>query len=961
MEYSVAIAPAIASSVALVFTAIVASTAFLNLLVKPRRNSSNGYDESPNLYEDEDGTATEKSQKEYSATLPRYLLLASSAVGTVIASTGAIFRTLHPDNDLFVESWITFGSWAILVSLALNLFLEHPSIRRYSLGIHAAFAFLILLFAICVEFASRLSSLRRSRPTIVFSAIQLFTALISLLSCLLFPRRPSVSHEGHTVDKEYTVSALSRWTWSWAGEYLALARVSGLSLKDVPKLHFRVRSSSLHSGFGAMKQNSQLWRALVVSHHREIVLQSFISIAQGVIQFGPQLAMYKLLQLLERSEDASGLMEAWAWVIALGILSVLASWTETWVHWIVLAGLGSPIRTELSALIFAKSMRRKDVKSVQISKKLDGVVANEATTSDEVVQKSRQSIINLVAVDARRIADFATYHFIFSQTAAKLATSIVFLILLIGWKSLAAGMAVSVLVTPINIHASRCFTNSQTDLMAARDRKMVVITEALQGIRQIKFSALERQWQTKIGEKRNEELAMLRRSFLWEAVLISIWILGPVMLSAVSLVTYSLLYETLLPSVAFTTIAIFNQIEAVLAIIPEATAEGLEAWVSVRRIGDYLNGPENQEYIIPSEDITFENASVAWPSDSEEEEPDRFILRNINIKLPRNELTVVFGPTGAGKSLLLASILGEAELITGKITVPKAPSVEARHDHKVNKNDWIIDSVIAYVAQTPWVENASIKDNILFDLPYDAGRYKEVLSSCALIKDLEMLPDGELTDIGANGINLSGGQRWRVSFARALYSRAGILVLDDIFSAVDAHVGRQLFEDALTGTLGIGRTRVLVTHHFDLCLPKTKYMVLLGEGSVENAGFVDDLRQTGILDKLLQQEEDTGRNEQMTKEELLIDDETNGELLRKALSDATETDAKIDDGEVTVQKGHPKKFTADEKRETGAIKFGIYKEYLKTSGGWWFWILVLIMFITHQGLVLGRPLDEILQ
>lgn len=277
---------------------------------------------------------------------------------------------------------------------------------------------------------------------------------------------------------------------------------------------------------------------------------------------------------------------------------------------------------------------------------------------------------------------------------------------------------------------------------------------------------------------------MQRRSFMWEAVLIAIWILGPVMLSAVSLITYSLLHGTLLPSVAFTTITIFNQIEAVLAIIPELTAEGLEAWVSARRIGDYLNGPEKQEYIIPSEEIMFENASVAWPSDSEEEEPDRFVLRNINIRLPKKELTVVSGPTGAGKSLLLASILGEAELMSGKIRVPKAPLVEARHDPQANKSDWIIDSAIAYVAQTPWIENASIKDNILFDLPHDAGRYKEVLSSCALIKDLEILPDGEMTDIGANGINLSGGQRWRVSFARALYSRAGILVLDDIFSAV---------------------------------------------------------------------------------------------------------------------------------------------------------------------------------
>lgn len=317
---------------------------------------------------------------------------------------------------------------------------------------------------------------------IVFSAIQLFAALLSLLSCLLFPRRPSVSHKGKPVDKQYTVSALNRWTWTWAGEYLALAKINGLSLEDVPPLHLRVRSGYLHSCFSAMKLKPQLWRTLINSHFREIVVQSFVSFAQGVLQFGPQLAMYKLLELLERSEDASRLTEAWAWVIALGFLSALASWSETWVHWIVLARLGSPIRSELSALIFAKSMRRKDVKSVQISKKLDGVIPIEATTTDEDVQKSRQSIINLVAVDARRIADFATYHFVFALTVAKLTTSIVFLIQLIGWKSLLAGMAVSVLVTPINIHASRCYTKSQTELMAARDRKMVVITEALQGM-----------------------------------------------------------------------------------------------------------------------------------------------------------------------------------------------------------------------------------------------------------------------------------------------------------------------------------------------------------------------------------------------------------------------------------------------------------------------------------------------
>ena len=256
------------------------------------------------------------------------------------------------------------------------------------------------------------------------------------------------------------------------------------------------------------------------------------------------------------------------------------------------------------------------------------------------------------------------------------------------------------------------------------------------------------------------------------------------MLSAVSLAVYGLLHGGLLPSVAFTTITIFAQIESVLAIIPELTAQALEAWVSAFRIGEYLGGPEQDDYITPNEDIVFENASIAWPSDSEQQQADRFMLRSITFRLPKKELTVISGKTGSGKTLLLASFLGEAELMAGKIKVPKAPSVKDRHDHKANKSDWIIDSATAYVAQIPWIENATIKDNILFGLPYDAGRYKKTLSSCALIKDFDMLPDGELTDIGANGINLSGGQRWRISFARALYSRAGILILDDIFSAV---------------------------------------------------------------------------------------------------------------------------------------------------------------------------------
>lgn len=384
-------------------------------------------------------------------------------------------------------------------------------------------------------------------------------------------------------------------------------------------------------------------------------------------------------------------------------------------------------------------------------------------------------------MDAKRVSDFAVLYYLFPQTIITLTVSVAFLIILIGWKSLLAGLSVFAIALPLNIYVSRRYSDAQGFLMKVRDQKMVVVTEALQGIRQIKFSAQEQQWQEKIGKKRDEELATQWRVFCLDTLLIAIWILGPVMLSAVSLTVYSLLKGSLSASVAFTSITVMGSMELSLAVLPEVIADALEAWVSVKRIDEYLKAPEKDPYIISSDAIGFEDALIAWPSDSQEADPDRFALKDINVQFPIKELSVISGNTGSGKSLLLASILGEADLLAGTVRVPEAPSSEERFDSKANKSDWIIDSAIAFVAQIPWIENATIKDNILFGLPYDSGRYKKVVRCCALEKDLDLLPDGELTDIGANGINLSGGQRWRISFARALYSRAGILVLDDIF------------------------------------------------------------------------------------------------------------------------------------------------------------------------------------
>ena len=396
----------------------------------------------------------------------------------------------------------------------------------------------------------------------------------------------------------------------------------------------------------------------------------------------------------------------------------------------------------------------------------------------------------------------------------------------------------------------------------------------------------------------------------------------------------------------------------------------LDAYVSLKRIGEYLDGPEKDLALIKQADtVSFKDATISWPSDGEVE--DLFTLRHMNIEFPNGELSVVSGRTGSGKSLLLAAILGEVELLSGEITAPQAPNFEERRDEKANRSNWILPGQKAFVAQQPWLENASIKDNILFGLPFDEQRYKEVLSVCALEPDLKIMNDGDSTEIGANGINLSGGQKWRMTLARALYSRAGILIMDDIFSAVDAHVGKHIFEKALTGDICKGRTRILVTHHVGLVLPATKYEVHLGDGTVEYAGLIADLDRSGALEAIVDDEDGAEAEDQITAEgRLEVIQKTRSASTRRpsrpSLSNGNANGRKrgqshssanglIDDGGKPAEpKAVPKKFVEEEKKETGWVKFSVYKAYLDACGGVPFWLVVAIGFGGYECLLLGR-------
>lgn len=205
----------------------------------------------------------------------------------------------------------------------------------------------------------------------------------------------------------------------------------------------------------------------------------------------------------------------------------------------------------------------------------------------------------------------------------------------------------------------------------------------------------------------------------------------------------------------------------------------------------------------------------------------------------------------------------------------------------------------------------------------------QVLHACALLPDIAMLPDGEDTEVGATGINLSGGQRWRLTFARALYSRAGVVVLDDIFSAVDSHVGRHLLNYGILGQLGANRTRILVTHHAGLVDCHAAYIVTLTSDGTAS-----------VVERLSPQ----------IRSPVISD----SDHLRDLHMKASNPEAGVGDSEHGLLKSKPKKFVEDEVRAQGPVKWSVYKTYLMASGGLRYWIMTVLMFSLAAISTIGR-------
>ncbi|XP_054702251.1 ATP-binding cassette sub-family C member 3 isoform X2 [Grus americana] len=310
---------------------------------------------------------------------------------------------------------------------------------------------------------------------------------------------------------------------------------------------------------------------------------------------------------------------------------------------------------------------------------------------------------------------------------------------------------------------------------------------------------------------------------------------------------------------AFVSLSLFNILKFPLNMLPQVISNIAQTSVSLKRIQQFLSHDEldpncvETKVIAPGNAISVTNATFSW---GKELKPS---LKDINLLVPSGALVAIVGHVGCGKSSLVSALLGEMEKLEGEVAVKGS---------------------VAYVPQQAWIQNATLKDNILFGQAPNEQKYQNVLEACALKTDLEVLPGGDQTEIGEKGINLSGGQRQRVSLARAVYSNSDIYLLDDPLSAVDSHVAKHIF-DKVIGPDGVlkGKTRILVTHGISF-LPQVDHIVVLADGKISEMGSYQDLLKQNkafaeflrnyALDEDIEEDEPT----MLEEEEVLLAEDT---------------------------------------------------------------------------------------
>ncbi|KAM9928856.1 hypothetical protein OXX59_001564 [Metschnikowia pulcherrima] len=587
-------------------------------------------------------------------------------------------------------------------------------------------------------------------------------------------------------------------------------------------------------------------------------------------------------------------------------------------------------------------------------------------------EKSTGDIVNHVAVDVNDIASSLETCSDAVAIPLRLALCLAALYRLLG-NAMWAGLATAVVLVPLSTRITTAIYSLYNTQMEYKDARTRLTSEILNSVKSIKLYSWETPMLKKLDDIRNKkELVNQKRMGIYNAGSTFLWGCIPFVVSCTVYSVYAtVMKQTLTPSVIFPALSLFSLLTEPVTMLPAIFSNIMEAKVALDRMSHYFIMDQIEEGIVdrsfkqlrPNDvSVEIKNASFVWSSDKAKEaevDESNYALRDIDFTARKGQLTCVVGRVGAGKTTLLKTLIGEIPLI------------------KENGASVSVNGTIAYCAQNPCILNTSIRENILFGKRYDAGFYKKTVEACQLSSDFEVLPNGDATLVGEKGISLSGGQKARVSLARALYSRADVYLLDDVLSAVDAHVGKKITKQVLSSSgLLATKTLILATNSMKI-LRLAQETVFLEKGRiVERGSFEELIEKGGEVSKLMQE---FAQEDEDEKEDDVV--ETTNEPATESTESSDSEDphaskvyhpvtlAEAEDvGELALTRvltyntigatsavsyGHDYVFEDDyhsrqnssdhtEKKEQGHVKWKVYLEFLRACN--WVYIAIWCLF-----------------
>ncbi|XP_052375770.1 multidrug resistance-associated protein 1 [Oncorhynchus keta] len=663
------------------------------------------------------------------------------------------------------------------------------------------------------------------------------------------------------------------------------------------------------------REPSLFW-ALCLTFGPYFLISSLYKIIQDILMFvGPNI----LRLLIQFVNDSSA--PSWQGYFYTALLFVCTCFQtlilQKYFHVCFVTGMR--LRTAIVGAVYRKAL----------------VISNAARRTSTVGE-----IVNLMSVDAQRFMDLITYINMIWSAPLQVILALYFLWQNLG-PSVLAGVAVMVLMVPINGVIAMKTKTYQVAQMKSKDNRIKLMNEVLNGIKVLKLYAWELAFKDKVSAIRESELRVLKKAAYLGAISTFTWVCAPFLVALSTFTVYVMIDErnVLDAQKAFVSLALFNILRFPLNMLPMVISSMVQASVSMKRLCVFLSHEELQEDSVErmavagcSDSISIEDGVFSWCRN------DAPTLKRLSVRIPDGSLVAVVGHVGSGKSSLLSALLGEMEKLEGSVSVKGS---------------------VAYVPQQAWIQNATLKDNIVFGQERKESWYHRVVEACALLPDLEILPAGDGTEIGEKGVNLSGGQKQRVSLARAVYCDCAVYLLDDPLSAVDAHVGKHIFEKVV-GPQGVlkDRTRVLVTHGLSF-LPQADLILVMMEGEItERGSYLELMARDGAFAEFLRtyanKEQEDDESEEGREED--TEDSAPKRGLENGLPAAvigqnhTSTSAVRTEGEVLGKKAKNAevgRITEADKANTGRVKLSVFWEYMKAIGVVLSCVSIFLFFSHH--------------